>query len=306
MIPVDARPNVICAGLSCVDHIWQVQSFPPTASRTDTGGYRIQGGGPAATAAVTVARLGGRACLWALHGDDPGGHFVLDELRRLGVDTEGVRVVDGATSWVSAILVTPDGERWIFPYRGEGLVDAAPETRPERAGALLVDFRHPELCRQALEWAADRGIPTVGDLGNAAYWEMSEALDVVIASEECAAEVLGRADPEAALAAMRWRPGQQVGITLGAEGYLYDAGQGLRHLPALPVEVVDTTGAGDVFHGAYAFAMASGWDADRCSAYALVTAALSCTGLGRSAIPSGADVDRLLEQRSLRELSDRT
>ncbi|HEX7004084.1 MAG TPA: PfkB family carbohydrate kinase [Trueperaceae bacterium] len=300
----DGLPLVVCAGLSCVDHIWQVGSFPPAASRTDASGYRLQGGGPAATAAVTVARLGGRAHLWAVHGDDPGGAFVVDELKRLGVETGGVRVVPGATSWVSAVLVAPDGERWIFPYRGAGLPDNAPSERPADAGALLVDFRQPRLCREAIDWAAGRGVPIVGDLGNARYWESSERLDVIIASEECAEEVLGRDDPEAALAAMRWRPDQHVGVTLGAEGYLYDAGQGVRHLPALPVTVVDTTGAGDVFHGAYAFALASGWDADRCAAFASVTAAISCTGVGRSAIPDGATVERLLEERSLGELRE--
>ena len=297
-------PLVVCAGLSCVDHIWQVEAFPPHASRTDASAYRIQGGGPAATAAVAVAALGGRAVLWAVHGDDPGGRLVLTELEERGVDTSGVRVVEGATSWVSAVLVAPGGERWIFPYRGSGLPDSAPSDRPERAGALLVDFRQPRLCREALEWARNRGVPSVGDLGNAAGWEQSEALDVIIASEECAAQVLGRDDPEAALAALRWRAEQHVGVTLGAEGYLYDAGHGLRHLPALPVEVVDTTGAGDVFHGAYAFGMASGWDADRCAAYATVAAALSCTGVGRSAIPRGEIVERLLEERSLGQLRE--
>lgn len=296
------QPTVVCAGLSCLDHIWQVESFPPVSSRTYSRTYRIQGGGPAATAAVTIARLGGRARLWALHGDDPGGAYALAELERFGVDVSAVQVIAGASSWVSAVLVTPEGERYIFPYRGDGLVDAAPAARPEAADAVLVDFRHPRLCREAVEWARERDVPTVGDLGNARYWELSEDLDVVIASEECAAEVLGRADPEAALEAMRWRPEQHVGITLGSEGYLYDAGQGMRHLPALPVEVIDTTGAGDVFHGAFAFALASGWDPDRCAAYAQVTAALSCTGVGRSAIPEGSEVDRLLEQRSLREL----
>lgn len=297
-------PVVLCAGLSCVDHIWQVDAFPPRQSRTDASAYRIQGGGPAATAAVTVARLGGKAQLWALHGDDPAGKFALDELHHFGVDTSGVQMIHGATSWVSSVLVAPDGERYIFPYRGDGLRDSPPVVQPERVGAVLVDFRHPRLCEAALEWANARAVPTVGDLGNARYWELSEKLDVMIASEECAAEVLGRHDPEAALGAMRWRSEQHVGVTLGPEGYLYDTGKGLRHLPALPVDVVDTTGAGDVFHGAYAFALACGWEADECSAYALVTAALSCTGLGRSAIPDGAQVARLLEQRSLQGTPD--
>lgn len=244
--------------------------------------------------------MGGRARLWALHGDDPAGRFALAELKRLGVETDGVRVTEGAASWVSGVLVAPDGERYIFPYRGSGLEDGPPAVEPAEPpfpGAVLVDLRHPRLCRFAVEWAGARGVLTVGDLGNAHYWEESESLDVIIASEECAREVLGRSDPEAALTAMRWRPGQHVGVTLGPAGYLYDAGSGVRHLPAQRVEAVDTTGAGDVFHGAYAFGLASGWNADRCSELALVCAALSCTAVGRSAIPSLAEVERVLAER---------
>jgi sulfofructose kinase len=289
---------VLCAGLSCVDHIWQVERFPPEGSRTDAHAYRLQGGGPAATAAFAVARLGGKSYLWALHGDDTAGRFALAELIEAGVDTAGVRVYDGAQSWTSGVMVAPDGERYIFPYRGSGLVDAPQdEAPPAQVAAVLVDFRHPRLCRAALDWAGENGVPTVGDLGNAAGWQESERLDYVIASEECAREVLGRSDPVAALAALRWRPGQYVGVTLGPRGYVWDAGEGVRQLPAPRVEVVDTTGAGDVFHGAFAFAVGSGRAAADCAEFALTAASLSCTGVGRSAIPSAAAVERLLPSR---------
>lgn len=290
-------PTVLCAGLSCVDHVWQVESFPPSVSRTPASAYRTQGGGPAATAAVTVARLGGRAHLWAVHGDDPGGSLAIDELRAYGVDTAGVHRWEGASSWVSAVLVAPGGERYIFPYYGSGLRDEAPQVAPPGgAGAVLVDLRHPVLCQAALEHAALLRVPAIGDVSNTRHWELTERLDVLIASEECAFDVLGRHDPEAALGALRWRPEQHVGITLGGEGYLYDAGEGVKHLPALEVEVVDTNGAGDVFHGAYAFALAAGQDVDSASWFALATSALSCTGLGRSAIPRREEVEELLER----------
>lgn len=294
-------PAVLCAGLSCVDHIWQVERFPPEGSRTDAQAYRSQGGGPAATAAVTVARLGGAAHLWAIHGDDPAGALALSELRDHGVAVDAVRLVPGASSWVSAVLVEPSGERYIFPYRGRDLEDAPPPetTAVPAVGAVLVDFRHPRLCQAALDLARAAAVPTIGDVGNSRCWQATEALDVLIASEECAAEVLGRSDPAAALGAMRWRPDQTVGVTLGPEGYLWDAGEGVHHLPALPVDAVDTTGAGDVFHGAYAFGVAAGWNIERCSEFALVCAGLSCSGPGRSAIPDRWEVEeRLREYRS--------
>lgn len=301
-------PTVLCAGLSCIDFLWQVERFPPEASRTHATAFRQQGGGPAATAAVTVARLGGTARLWALHGDDVSGAAAREELEREGVDTSGVRTLQGGTTFTSAVLVAPSGERWIFPYRGDGLVDdPAPFSRAnlERADAVLVDFRHPRICAAAVEGAKAAGIPTVADVSNERVWALAGDVDVLIASEEAAAEVLGRRDPEAALAALRHREDQQVGITLGPEGYVWLEGDEARYLTSLPVDVIDTTGAGDVFHGAYAYALGAGWTAERCAMFASVTAAVSCTGLGREAIPTAAAVERLLEMRTLREMNER-
>jgi len=115
---------------------------------------------------------------------------------------------------------------------------------------------------------------------------------------------LGRYDPEAALLELRRHPGQVVGVTLGAEGFLFDDTQGRRHIPALPVAVIDTNGAGDVFHGAYAYGVACGWSAGYCGLFASVTAALSCQALGRSGIPSAAQVSKLLEERTAKEMEE--
>lgn len=302
-----SEPRVLCAGLSCLDHVWQVERFPPTGSRTRATGFSTRGGGPAATAAVTVARLGGEAGLWALHGDDAAGATARAELEGYGVDTEHVLRIAGATTFVSAVLIAPWGERWIFPYRGEGLErdpSAFPVQRIRSYDALLVDFRHREICRAALDAAREAGIPSIGDVSNAQHWDLTGSLDYLLVSEECAAEVLGRRDPEAALDAMRRHNAQVVGVTLGEEGFLYSDVHGLRHIPSLPVAVVDTTGAGDVFHGAFAFAVASGWDTERCGLFASVAAAVSCTGIGRERIPTAARVERLLETKTLHEMNE--
>lgn len=300
-------PRLVMVGLSCLDHIWQVAHFPPQGSRTHASAYRMQGGGPAATAAVTAARLGAKVELWALHGDDANGRAAQEELERFGVDCSQLRTLAGAKTFVSAVLVDPAGERYIFPYRGEGLVDTAEGLALERlaqADCLLTDARHPVMSEAALRQARRLGIPTVGDWSDARHWELTQYIDYLLVSEECAAEVLGRNDPEAALEKLRQFDGQVVGITLGEQGFLYDAGEGLRHVPALPVEVVDTTGAGDVFHGAYAYAVAMGYTLARCALFASVTAALSCQALGRSGIPDAALVNRLLEKRTLKEMQE--
>jgi sulfofructose kinase len=289
-----SAPRVVCVGLSCLDHVWRVERFPPRSSRTDASAYHVQGGGPAATAAVAAAHLGARAALVALHGDDPAGAAALEDLERHGVDVSGVHCVAGARSFVSAVLVAPDGERWIFPYRGSGLDDDPSRLPPglvEQAGAVLVDMRHPRLCREAARAARAAGVPVVADYGNLRGWEDAHLADHLLASRECAEELLGRDDPEAALAALRRRPDQVVGITLGADGVLLLERERRVAVPAPVVRAVDTTGAGDIFHGAYATAVARGLASEAAAAYAANAAALACRSFGaRAGLPSDAEV----------------
>ena len=260
----------------------------------------MQGGGAAATAAVTAAKLGANAELWALHGDDMNGRVALDELMHVGVNCAYLRTIPNAKTFVSAVLVDPAGERHIFPYRGENLMDSAEGWDYERIAGMncvLTDGRHPLMNEAVLQEARRRGVPTVGDWSNMRNWELTRSVDYLIVSEECAAEVLGDDDPEAALVKLKRFDEQLVGITLGEQGFLFEQHGKLRHVPALHVDAVDTTGAGDVFHGAYAYGVAMGYDVDYCALFASVTAALSCTGVGRSAIPNaGRGCDTLREE----------
>ncbi|MDZ7800976.1 MAG: PfkB family carbohydrate kinase [Trueperaceae bacterium] len=302
-------PRVLCVGLSCLDMVWEVAHFPPRASRTPARTHARRGGGPAATAAVAAARYGAEVALWAVHGDDEAGPELDHALRAEAVDTRWVRVPPGARSFVSAVLVAPDGERWIFPYRGEGLNDDPdwwPLPQVAEVDALLTDLRHPRLARAALLAAREANVPTVVDLGRAEDATEAMTADHVVAARE-AAERIGRdaaapqplLTPEGALdvaaaaealARLRTRPAQWVAITLGAAGVIYDAGDGPRHLPAPRAQVHDTTGAGDVFHGVWAAAVASGAPADVVARHASYAAAASCQGPGRSRIPGGDEV----------------
>ena len=292
------RPAVACVGLSCRDHVWQVERFPPTASRTPARAYRAEGGGPAATAAAAAARLGADARLWAIHGDDEDGRTNAAELARLGVDLNGLRAPAGARSFVSAVLVDPDGERRIFPYRGAGLADdpAGHDWRGlDGCGAVLVDARHPKLAAYALAWAEARGVPRVGDWGDDRHPDLRARVDHLIAAEEAGASALAArgqtvpSDPLAAAAlgigALRDAPTQFVAVTMGALGCVWDDGRDIWHQTAPRVAAVDTTGAGDAFHGAYAAAIAAMWDVGDALRLASAVAALKCTGEGRAALP---------------------
>jgi sulfofructose kinase len=295
-------------GVSCLDHLWQIEEFPPKESRTHASDYRMQGGGPAATAAAAAARLGAQVELWAIHGADENGKIARAELESFGVDCSRLRELPGAHTIVSGILVAPGGERYIFPYMGAGLLDSAEGLKLARVAqvdCVLFDARHPIMAQAVLEEARRLEKPIVADFSNTQHWHLSQYADYLIVSEECATQLLGRNDPEAALEKLKQVEDQLVGITLGEEGFLYEQQGRLRHIPALAVKAVDTTGAGDVFHGAYAYGVASGWDVDRCGLFASVTAALKCTALGgRSAIPYLKDVEELLLEQSAREMDN--
>lgn len=295
-------PRVLMAGLSCIDHVWHVARFPPTGSRTHASAYASHGGGPAATAAAAAARLGSDAALWALHGDDANGWRATRELEALGVDCEAVRHTPEAVTFVSAVLVDPHGERYIFPFRGAGLDDRGegwPWARVDVSDVLLTDGRHPRMAEAALTAANRHGVTTVGDWSDERHWALTAQVDHLLVSEECAAEALARHGTRAGLRQLRSRAGGVVGVTLGADGVLLDDGARAVRVPAAPVEVVDTTGAGDVFHGAYAHALGEGRGAIDAARFAAAAAALSCTGIGRSALPAAAAVEALLARHPL-------
>jgi sulfofructose kinase len=289
-------PRVGCVGLSCRDHVWQVERFPPVSSRTNATLYRAHGGGPAATAAVAAARLGGDVHLWAVHGDDDDGEACHAELASEGIDMRGVRTTLGSRSFVSAVLVTPEGERFIFPYRGDALADDSEGLDWSALGdldALLTDGRHPAMAAYALAAARRSGVSTIGDWSDTRNWHLVDLIDHLIVSEECARLVLGRDDPVAALALLRSAPDQVVAVTLGPRGVVWDAGDGPMLLHAPAVDVTDSTGAGDAFHGGYAWAIAAGRPIAAAMRLASAVAALMCRGHGRATLPDLTEAERL-------------
>lgn len=294
-------PAVACVGLSCRDHLWHVERFPPTHSRTHAHAYRSQGGGPAATAAVAAARLGADARLWAVHGDDEAGRTNDAELAAAGVDLRGARTVAGAASFVSAVLVGPDGDRHVFPYRGDGLEDepaAHDWSGLVDAGVVLVDARHPRLAAHALAVAGAHGTPSVGDWGDLRHPELRARVTHLVVSEEAAREACGRDEAPSdddrrivavegavALRAAAGAATSTIVVTLGELGCVWLGGDRAWIQSAPTVDVVDTNGAGDAFHGAYATAVAAGWTLTAAVRLATAVAATKCTGRGRDALP---------------------
>jgi sulfofructose kinase len=295
--------RVVSVGIAVLDKIFGVPDIPSQPIKIFAKSYSEIGGGPAATGSVAIARLGGRAELWARVGDDAIGARIIEELGEWGVKPR-VRRVPGAKSSVSGVLIDDRGERLITSFSDDGL-DPDPSWLPlaeiNRANAVLADTRWPSGSEAVLKVARDAGVPSVLD-ADLAPEEVAQKLvplaDYVIFSAPALARFAGlpdAADPAEALAVAQGRCPGIVGVTAGADGFLWlEAGQ-VHHAPAPSVAVVDTLGAGDVFHGAFALAIAEGKDLAQAARFANMAAALKCTRAGgRAGIPDRAEVDRAL------------
>jgi sulfofructose kinase len=285
-----------------LDRIFVVDRLPVGPGKYFAGEMREVGGGPAASAAVAVARLGGAASLHARVGADAAGEAIVAELAARGVDTAFVRRVEGRRSTVASILVEPGGERLIVTYADPGMpADPGwlPRERLAGAGALLVDGRWPEGAAAALGVAAERGLPSVLDADASpdpeAVRKLASLATHVVFSEAGLCQATGIAEPEAALGAARKLAPGWVAVTLGERGALSLEAVGMRRWPAFAVAAVDTVGAGDVFHGALALALAERRTLAEAMRFAAAAAALKCTRPGgRAGIPDRASVEAFL------------
>lgn len=283
-------PIIHGAGYCCEDHLVYAPRVPWGGS-APAQGYEVQGGGLIATALVTCARLGASCRLTTLLGDDVRGSRLLDELTAEGIDCRSVDRIAGAQSPVSFIAVDANsGERTIFFYRDRSLRwDPSRKIKElDNAAVLLVDDTFPELGRAAASRARALGIPVVADTTPDEFnRDFIAEIDILIAPQSFLAVAGLGSDLNRGLELIRSMGPRTAVITLGAKGWaaLDDSG---RHCgAAFKVDPVDTTGAGDVFHGAYAFGVARGWPTTRCAQFASSAAALKCTRRGgRAGIPT--------------------
>ena len=297
----DQPPKVTCVGIAVMDHVFSVAEMPDRPSKTFATGFAEVGGGPAANAAVTVARLGGRAALWARVGDDPVGRRICDELAGHGVAVDQVRTIPGARSGLSAVLLDAIGERMIVNYADPEL-DTDPSWLPladlSGSRAVLADMRWPGAATRVLTAARRHGLPGVLDADRVPEGTDRSAYRVashIVFSQPGLAQAAGDGDLEHGLRVMAAETGTWVGVTAGGDGVLWLDNHVLRHQPAFPVDPVDTLGAGDVFHGAFALALAEGRDAGQACRFAAAAAAVKCGRHGtRAGYPTRGDLETLI------------
>lgn len=276
---------------------------PFGAGKARVSDRSAQHGGNVATALAAVAALGGKAGFigWLNEsGDDPS----VQDLRRHGVDISDAPRRADARAIRSVITVTPDGERFIayddaVPH---GTSETLPDGLLAQAPVLLVDS-YAIHARAVVARAVELGVSVVADIEWSAGTETDALIalvDHLVVPRAFAEAQAGSRDTAMMLTAL-WSPRRAaVVVTDGARGAdLRQRGDATWwHLPAHPVDAVDTTGAGDCFHGAYALALAEGRSPLDCARRAAAAAALSTTGSGgRSGLPGRADVAALMARK---------
>jgi sulfofructose kinase len=296
--------KVICVGHSALDRVFTVDAWPQASAKVRANSLVEVGGGMAANAAVAVARLGGEACFWGPVGEDGVADVMKAQLQAAGVDVRGLRRCAGLTSSTSAILIDARGERLIVSYRGTALeapADWLPLDQIGSAGALLADVRWPQGALAALRAARRAGIPSVIDADTAepaTLRSLAGEAEYAVFSESGLACFAGAGDTEGGLRRALALGARLAAMTQGERGVFWiEAGEpeGLRHLPAFAVPVVDTLAAGDVFHGAFALELARGKLPAVALRVAAAAAAIKCTRPGgRSGSPSRDEVERFL------------
>lgn len=295
--------TVICCGAATLDTILRVERMPTGPGKILPTGMIEVAHGMATSAAAAVARLGGRARLFARVGDDLAGQRFIRDLTAAGVDCGHVRRVAGARSPICTVLVDDAGERLVIPFYDPALGrDTAwlPLDDLRQADAVLVDVRWPEGAAAVLAAARAADIPAIldADVGpRDTVLGLAARASHVVFSEPCALAVSAAPDIAAALAILAPILDGFVAVTAGAAGchWLDRASGTVSRLPPPPVQAVDTLAAGDVFHGAFALALAEGAALPRAIAFANAAAALKCrTFGGRLGTPDRAEVETLL------------
>lgn len=298
------RPLIVSVGEVGLQMFGVVPRIPDSDRPVEMEEISIQVGGAAAIAAGTVASLGCSARVVCKLADDITEQFLIRALREFGVEAHGVLDKDRVLSPLSFCAIGKgSGRRLNFTTPGDvgelAVGDIDPERVLDGADALLIDGRDPAAQEAVAEKASEQQIPIIFDASEvrSGIGTLAALADVIICSERLAAELAPRDKLEDCLVEIQGLGPRAVIITLGDAGSVGLLGDQMVQQPAFPVEVVDTTDAGSVYHGALAAAMIGELPFAQCMEFASAAAALSCQTLGAWAgIPQRADVVDLVRR----------
>ena len=306
MAPSGTAPRILCVGMPVRDLTFRVETVPARGSKANATHMAEICGGNALNAAIAIARLGGRVAFAGPMGDarETSSDFILERMAAEGIETTHIARVAGAATPVSAIIIDASGERTLTIYRDPTLwsvhLPAADELLAD-CQAVLVESRCGAFCIDLCAEARRRGIPVIVGVDRAMAPTdslLTAASHLLFASEQVQ-ETAGIADDADALKGLATLTPAFLAATRGPRGtiWLNETGK-LEETPAFPVEAVDTLGAGDVFHGAFALRFAEGNGVREALRFAAAAAALKCARHGGGlAAPQRIEVEWFLRDR---------
>lgn len=297
--------RILGMGCSAVDDLLFVRAYPPADAKAQIVRRQRHCGGLTATALVAASRLGVPSAYAGTLGSDELSRFVAQRLAQEGVDTRHVVWRDDARPIYAMVVVDEVRHTRNIFFEVPQVVGADPHEPPAEviraAQVLLVDHHGMEGVIRAAKIAQAAGIPVVADIedhSSPLFEEVMERVSHLVVSEEFAIHHLGLPDPIAAVGQLAASRREAVVVTCGSHGCWYAGAEDPtpRHQPAFSVNVVDTTGCGDVFHGAYAAALAEGMPLAQRVRFAAAAAALKAQHPGgQQGIPRRGEVDAFLD-----------
>jgi sulfofructose kinase len=298
--------RILCIGIPVRDLIFRIEELPERGAKVNASHFDQIGGGNALNAAIGIVRLGGRASLCGPIGDagETSSRYIFDKLADEGIDTRHLVHMPGLVTPISNIMIEPSGERTIVVFRDPELWKVrlpGADTLLDDCSAILAESRCAEFCTDLCVEARKRGIPVVVSVDRAMSLREESLLTAsshLVFSSEALRSTAGIADDGEALKKMAGLTPSFLAGTQGPQGTLWlDENHTLRRTPAFPVHPVDTLGAGDVFHGAFALAITEKQELLQALRFASAAAALKCTRFGGAyAAPQRIEAEQLLAQ----------
>jgi sulfofructose kinase len=291
--------DVICVGAANLDTIATVDRIPGDDERQTTNDFVNAGGGPAATAAVALARLGARVAMCGVIGDDESGSLVRSQLQAEGVSTEWLRTDSSASTARAFVLASRStGARSIVTTLAtEPAVDDIPVGRSRWLHVDQTGFANAAIALRRTSTQTRLSV----DAGNAIQTPSLLGVDLYVPTVQAILARYETPDLEHAFRLAIADGAATVIATSGAAGTFVATPDGIIRVDAFAVDVVSTIGAGDVFHGSLLAGIVSGKSVVEATRFANASAALSCEGVdGRSRIPSRERVEAFLADPSAR------
>jgi sulfofructose kinase len=292
--------KIVCVGLACLDYLFRVEELPQGGGKFFATNYVAAPGGPAAAASLAVASLGHDAVFFGRLGSDAIGDDIIQRLEDGGVDAENVKRIPGKTSQVSSVIIDYSGERQIVNFSSSEL-DSDPSWLPEdiikRADFLLTDVRWSQGARHALQLAQKYDIPSLidADISPIDISDLVQLASHIVFSEKGLEQITSQKQLEGGLRQVHKATNAFVAVTVGDKGSYWLENEQVCHCPAQKIDAVDTCGAGDVFHGAFAVGKVEHMSYKQVMHFASTTASLKCLQFGGSnGVPDRSQVDQIL------------